>query len=209
MKDRKYFSIVLLAGAIVFIGSRVSSQEHAGHTHGEPQMTAEQMAEMQQWTKLGTPSEHHKHLNYFVGKWATVTKMWMGGPGSPPTESAGTSEIKWMLDGRYLMDTHKGSMMGQPYEGFGITGYDNFRNVYFSSWCSNMQTNMLTMVGSRHPETGVYTYFGEMDEPALNVIGRTIKYVTKVINPNKYVFEIIDLHAGDEYKVIEITYVRK
>ena len=39
-------------------------------------------------------------------------------------------------------------------------------------------------------------------------MGRTVKYVTRIINDDKYVFEIIDLHASDDYKVIEITYTR-
>ncbi len=106
------------------------------------------------------------------------------------------------------MDEHKGTMMGQPYEGIGMTGYDNYRNMYFSSWCSNMQTNMLTMAGMRHPETGVFTYYGEMDEPAIKVTGRTVKYVTRIKDTDHYVFDIIDLHAGDDYKVIQINYER-
>ncbi len=106
------------------------------------------------------------------------------------------------------MDEHKGTMMGQPYEGIGMTGYDNYRNMYFSSWCSNMQTNMLTMAGMRHPKTGVFTYYGEMDEPALKVVGRTVKYVTSIIDKDHYVFDIIDLHAGDDYKVVQISYER-
>jgi len=43
----------------------------------------------------------------------------------------------------------------------------------------------------------------------LNVAGRTVKYVNTIVNADKHVFEIIDLHAGDGYKVIEITYQRK
>ena len=90
----------------------------------------------------------------------------------------------------------------------GLTGYDNYRNMYTGSWFSNMSTNMLTMTGTRHPQTGVFTYYGEMDEPGIKVTGRTVKYVTRIIDRNTHVFEIIDLHAGDDYKVIEITYTR-
>jgi hypothetical protein len=134
--------------------------------------------------------------------------MYMGGPGSTPMVSEGTSEMKWVLDGRFVMDTHHGSMMGQPYKGIGLTGYDNYRNMYEASWCSNMGTNYLTMRGARNPKTGVFTYYGEMDEPALKVVGRTVKYVTRIVDKDHYVFEIIDLHAGDDYKVIEIAYER-
>ena len=47
-----------------------------------------------------------------------------------------------------------------------------------------------------------------MDEPMLDVIGRTVKYVTRIISEDEHVFSIYDLHAGDDYKVLEITFKR-
>ena len=178
-------------------------------TEGAPAMSAEDIAMMQEWMKLAAPGEHHKHLEHFVGNWDTTTKMWMGGPGSNAMESKGTSTVKWVLGGRYTMEEHHGSMMGMPYEGLGLTGYDNVKNLYVSTWSSNMDTQLLTMMGSRHPETGIFTFYGKMDEPSMNVHGRTVKYVTQIVDPNKHVFTIYDLHVSDDYKVIEITYERK
>lgn len=197
---------VLLVGLAALVAGWAAFE---GEGDGAPPMSAEQEAEMVKIMKLGAPGEAHKHLKYFVGKWRTKTKIWMSGPGSPPMESDGTSDMTWTLGERFILDRHHGSMMGQPYEGIGMTGYDNYRNMYVSSWCSNMGTNMLTMTGARHPETGVVTYYGEMDEPRLKVIGRTVKYVTRIIDEKTYTFTIIDLHAGDDYKVIEITYTRQ
>ena len=211
MKKRLWVGGAVLAslGVFAMLQSVSFAEEDKASGHGPGQMSPEEMAAMQaEWAKTTAPGEHHKNLDYFVGKWKTTTKMWMGGPGSPPMESPGTSEVRWVLGGRFLMDEHKGTMMGQPYEGIGMTGYDNYRNMYISSWCSNMQTNMLTMTGKRHPHTGVFTYYGEMDEPALKVIGRTVKYVSRIIDKDHYVFDIIDLHAGDDYKVIQINYER-
>ncbi len=48
-----------------------------------------------------------------------------------------------------------------------------------------------------------------MDEPMLGVVGRLVKYVTRIIDDDTHVFEIFDLHADDDYKVIEVTYERK
>ncbi len=193
----------LIAGAMFATAAVVSGGEE-----GDGEMTAEQAAVMAEWAKIAAPSEAHKHLDYFVGKWKTKTSMYMGGPGSTPMVSDGVSEVKWVLDGRFIMDTHEGTMMGQPYHGIGMTGYDNYRNLYEGSWRSNMGTNTLTMKGARHPETGVFTYYGEMDEPSLKVIGRTVKYVTKIVDKDHYTFDIIDVHARDDYRVISITYER-
>lgn len=173
----------------------------------EREMTPEQMAAMQESMKYMMPGDNHKHLEYFVGKWNTTTKIWPGGPGSTPMESAGTSEIKWVAGNHFLMEEHNGTMMGMPYQGMGFTGFDAWRNLYATCWISNMQTNLLTLTGQRDP-SGRFTYYGEMDEPSLRVTGRMIKSVTTIKGPDQYVFEVFDLHAGDNYKAFEITYTR-
>ena len=43
----------------------------------------------------------------------------------------------------------------------------------------------------------------------LDVSDRMVKYVTRIINENKHVFEIYDLHAGENYKALEVVYTRK
>ncbi len=207
-RNRMLVGGVGLLGVSAMLALTAVSRGQEGEKPAEG-MDVEQAAMMAEWMKLGQPSEHHKHLDYFVGNWKTVTKMWMEGPGKPPTESDGTSEVKWALNGRFTMDHHKGTMMGQPYEGIGFMGYNNYRNLYTGTWASNMGTELLTFKGTRHPETGVFTMYGEMDEPMLKVIGRTVKYVSRIVDKDHYVFEIIDLHAGDDYKVIEITYTRQ
>ncbi len=165
-------------------------------------------AAMQEYMKIAAPGEHHKHLEFFVGKWNTTTRMWMAGPESAPSETKGNSEVKWVLDGRFLMEEHNGQMMGMPYHGMGLMGYDNYRNMYTSVWVSNMGTNVTTMTGQRDPSGKVFTYYGEMDEPMLKITGRTIKYIATIKGPDQYLFEVIDLHASDNYKVFEILYDR-
>jgi hypothetical protein len=174
----------------------------------DKKMSEQEMAAMQEYMKIAAPGEHHKNLDYFVGNWNTVTRTWMAGPESTPTETKGTSAVKWILDGRFIMEEHKGQMMGMPYEGMGLTGYDNYRNMYTSLWTSNMGTNMIAMTGALDPSGKVFTYYGEMDEPMLKITGRTIKYIATIKSPDQYVFEVIDLHATDNYKVFEITYNR-
>ncbi len=172
----------------------------------DPAKMAEMMAK---WQKTTMPGEHHKALGAFVGEWDTVTKMWMGGPGTPPMESTGTSTVKSVLGGRYIQEIATGTMMGQPFEAIGHTGYDNYKNMYVFSWIDNQSTMMLTGMGMADPSGKVFTFYGQMDEPMLDVSGRTVKYLIRIINEDKHVFEIIDLHAGDDYKVIEVVYTRK
>jgi len=196
---------------LLFVAGPALAQEKSDKKSDESAPAAPAMPtpeQMQKMKQAMMPGEHHKALEPYAGTWNTETKMWMGGPGSAPMVSTGKSEIKWVLGGRFLLEEHKGTMMGQPYEGIGMYGYDNARNLYTMSWFSNMATNALHAAGSRPPGTNTTTFYGEMDEPMLGVYGRTVKYVSRLVNNDKVVFGVYDLHAGEDYKVIELTYTR-
>ena len=210
MRATKFWIGVIAVGVCISATSLVLSQDTGDKApEGTPAMSAEEMAHMQEYMKLMQPGEAHKHLQYYIGTWDTATNIWMGGPGTPPMASTGTSIFKSVLDGRWVKEEHSGSMMGMPYKGMGMMGYDNYKNLYVGTWFSNMGTEMLQMAGARHPKTGVVTMYGAMDEPKLGVHARTVKYVTTPTDDDHFTFTIIDLHAGDDYKVIEITYTRK
>ena len=224
MKSRiAFFAAVVLCGLIVW-ARPAQSQESKGDGTGMKAPSPEEMKKMQEgmkkWQDSIAPGKHHEALNHFVGSWKTTTKLYWGEPGSPAIETTGASDIRWVLGKRFLVEEHHGEMMMPdesgatemkkvPYEGIGTMGYDNLRNMYVSSWISNLQTNLMTMKGVADPSGMVFRAWGEMDEPMLDVYGRYVEFVTRIINDDKHVFEIIDLHAGDDYKVMEITYERK
>lgn len=166
-------------------------------------------AQMEAWRTLSQPGEQHKHLEHFVGDWDVTMKVYMTGPGSGAMESKGTASVKWVLGGRYLLEEYEGSMMGMPYNGMGMTGYDKGKNLYVTTWASTVDTQLLVLSGSRNPATGVFDYYGEMDEPMMNVFGRTIRNEVRVLDENTHVVGVYDLHAGPDYKVVEIEYKRK
>ncbi len=210
MRAKYSWTVAMAIGVCIATSSQALSQEEGSKENkGAPAMSAEEEAQMQEYVKLMQPGEPHEILKAHVGVWDTTTKMWMGGPGTEPMESTGVSTIKSVLGGSWVMEEHSGSMMGMPHNGVGMTGYDNYKNLYVGTWYSNMGTEMLQMAGSRNPKTGVVTMYGLMDEPPLNVHGRTIKYVTTPTDADHFTFEIFDLHAGDDYKVIEVKYVRR
>jgi Protein of unknown function (DUF1579) len=210
MRAKDLWIAVVAVGVCVAATGHVLSQE-AGEKapKGSPAMSAEEMAQMQEYMKLMQPGEAHEGLRSGVGTWDTVTKVWMSGPGTTPMESPGKSVFKAVLDGRWVQEEHTGSMMGMPYKGFGMMGYDNYKKLYVGTWYSNMGTEMLQMSGGRDPKSGVVTMYGTMDEPQLGVHGRTVKYVMTPTGDDHFTFAIIDLHAGDDYKVIEIAYTRR
>ena len=206
-------ALLLLIGTIgvLALGAAFAQQENAGINA--------QVAALQKWLSTLNPSKHHEKLNVLAGEWNTVTRMYFGGPGSPAVESRGTSAKKWILGKRHIMEEHKGFMMmpdletggmkKTPYEGIGFAGYDNYRNMYTGSWRSNLGTNVLSHTGSMGPKGKVLRSYGMMDEPMLNVIGRTVKYELVLVNKDQHILKVYDLHAGDDYLVFDITYTRK
>jgi len=184
-----------------------------------PAAAAPDMEEMmKQWMALSVPGEGHKRLEPLVGTWEASTKIWMGGPGTPPAESKGTETSKWVLGKRFILSEFKGQMAmpgadGQmqmvPFEGIGMTGYDNFRNMYVGTWADSMGTPILSMTGSADATGKIISMYGQMDEPGLKVVGRTVRYVTRIVDEDHHTFEIFDLHAGPDYKVMQIDYTRK
>jgi hypothetical protein len=217
MKNFKQVAVnVAVICVMCLVGRAVSQDKNAGAGAGQEMPDMATM--MKKWMATINPGPNHKWLDQFAGKWKTTTKMWMGGPGTPALETSGTAEIKWVLDGRYLHQEFKGEMMfpdetGQmkkmPHHGMGFTGYDNYRKMYVGNWQDNLSTAMLTFTGTKSPDGKTMTMYGQMDEPMLDTVGRMVKYVTRVESDKKFIFEIYDLHAGDNYKVIEVVYERQ
>jgi len=113
--------------------------------------------------EFGTPGPSHKVLDAKVGKWSAKVKMIS--PDSPPTESAGTSEVKWIMDGRYLQDTYTGDFMGQPFHGMGTTGFDIMKKKYVGTWIDSMSTAIAMSEGTYDAAKKTFTYSGESPDP--------------------------------------------
>jgi hypothetical protein len=190
----KYLMICLLiAAATGFIASHAVSQEQ------DPKMAEW----MQLWQKYATPGEHHEALAQFIGKWDTETKMFM--------TSKGSAEFKWLFPNRWLAQEYKGSMMGMPYSGFGIVGWDNYKKKHVQVWVDTLSTDMKLAEGVVvDPEGQVQVLYGTMDEYLTGEHDKIVKYVTRNIDKDTFVFEIWDMGMGAEGgKVIEMKYTRK
>lgn len=209
-----------VVGALTVSVASVIVMAQEGQPGGMKMPSADEMkAMMDKWQKAMTPGEQHKKLGEFVGEWDVTFKMWMMGPDSPATETKGSATVTSVLNGRFIREELKGkismpdmatgALKEMDYQGQGLTGFDNYRNTYIGSWADSMNTHMLRMAGTADPAGKVITMYGEMDEPMLSMIGRTVKYVTRIVDKDKHIFEIYDLAAGDNFKVLELTYTRK
>ncbi len=96
--------------------------------------------------ELGTPGEQHELLAKMVGDWTYTQKMWMA-PEAPPMETTGTMTAESMLDGRFVKATWSSTVMGQPFTGIGINGYDNMTKQFTNVWMDSMMTSIMMFTG--------------------------------------------------------------
>jgi len=173
----------------------------------KPEKPMDPQAMMELYKQLATPGEPHKLFASLAGSWATKTKEWME-PGKPPTESTGTAEMKTLLDGRFLYQEYNSQMMGQPYSGIGIDGYDNLRKKYVTTWIDIMSTGMFTMEGTASADGKTITLKGQHAE--LGGGQMTHRAVWTIVDNNTQTFDMYgDHHGGKEMKMLEIVYTRK
>jgi hypothetical protein len=164
-------------------------------------------AMMEVYTKLATPGAPHKVLASMEGSWDAEIKSWME-PNKPPTESRGTCEQRTVLGGRFLQQEFTGDMMGSPFTGIGVTGYDNHTQKYVSTWMDSMSTAILVFEGTASADGKTITQEGHYDTP----IKGPLKWrsVTRIVNDNIWSFEMYETgKSGKEEKMMEITYTRK
>src|SRR5262249_55616944 len=126
-------TLILRAAALALllccVGHVSSDDKDAKKKAGPPS----EQAAMEAMIKAATPGPEHKRLNDLAGSFTYTMKAWMA-PGQPPQESTGTSENKWILDGRFLAQTVSGTFAGMPFHGYGLSGYDNVQKKYVSVW---------------------------------------------------------------------------
>ena len=163
-------------------------------------------AMMEVYKKVGTPGEPHKLLAKLEGSWTTRTKGWL--EGKPAMESTGTCEQKLVLDGHYLQQTYTGDMMGAPFTGINLLGYNNHSKKYESVWLDSMSTAIYFFVGKATANGRTITQECSYDDPAR---GPAVwQSVTRVKDDNTLEFEMfITPKGGKKEKMMEMTVSRK
>src|SRR5437660_11710810 len=183
--NTRVISALIAAMAIALIASIASAQTPAPQPSTPPTSVtspavsapattsaspseAEMMKQMMELTKL---NENHKLLADLAGSWSTSVKMME--PGKEPTVSKGSVTYKSIMNGRYFVGDHTGSMKmpgadGKmkdfTFKGMSVDGYDNVKQKFTSSWMDNMGTGIMAMEGTYDPATKKLTYIGEREK---------------------------------------------
>ncbi len=206
-ETQKFFIAVALGATLIFAG-KVWAEDMPAAAEMSAEEKAKQDEMMAKWMEYATPNENHKALEQLVGNWDTSMKAWMPGK-ETAEESTGTSSVQWILGGRFIQQTFTGTHMGQPFEGIGITGYDNQKKKYQSTWIDNMGTGMMTATLNYDVATKTFAEEGSFSCP---MKGGDLNYraAIKIIDETHYSYEMFTTdEEGKESKMMEIQYTKK
>ncbi len=198
MRTARAFALMISAVALLASASAIAQPDKPA---GGPDPSG-----MEQMMAMTRPGPEHQHLAKLVGKWNAVIKMWMD-PAAPPMESTGVMEYMSVMDGRYLHGSFKATMMGMPFEGMSIDGYDRYRKQYFSLWFDNMGTGVIDQRGASSADGKTTTLEGKMFNPELGKES-PVRSVSTWVDDRTIRFEMFETKGGKENKSMEIVYTR-
>ena len=176
----------------------------------DPNEMAEMIKAMKEkYGKLLSPGPQHEQLGKLIGKWNVKAQMGMPADGAPAVKA--TAEYKWVIPGRFVSNEIKGSMMGTPFHGFTLIGFDNVKKKWTSVSVNDMNTSMTAASGTIVDPTGkLQVSYGTLDEYMTGEHDKAFKVVTRIKSDDEHVIEVWDLGVGETgMKVLQYTYTRQ
>jgi hypothetical protein len=207
MNRRLAIDLACAALAAALLAAPAAAQQE-GKAGQQPQMSAEEKAMMEAWAKAATPGKQHQWMASKAGKWEFSGTFWMD-PSKPPTSSSGTAERSLMLGGRVMGEkVSSPGMVGQPFEGYGLSGYDNVTQEFWGTWNDTMGTGLMISKG-KCDDKGACTFTAEFVD-AMTGKKKVSRITSRDEGPDKEVHEFFDKAPdGKEFKSMELVYTRK
>lgn len=167
----------------------------------------EEQAMMEAYQKAATPGPQHARMAEAVGTFDMVVKSWQS-PDAPPTTDTGVSTRRMVLGGRVMVEEAKATMMGQPFDGLGLHGFDNVSGRWWATWNDSVGTGLMVAEGDCDDQSAC-TFTGSWNDPIAK--GKvTARMTSRWTDANTEIFE---MHGpgpdGKEMKMMQITYTRR
>ncbi|NCI47370.1 DUF1579 domain-containing protein [Sediminibacterium soli] len=169
--------------------------------------SATQMAKMMEYA---TPGDMHKMMASWSGNWQGEMTVW-NYEGAAPQMVKTAASNSMAMDGRYQVSRHTGNMMGMPFEGMSIMGYDNALKKFTSSWIDNMGTGIMNTTGDWDAASKTLTSTGSMPDVCRPGKTCSVREVYTVVDDNTHMLTMYgpDPKTGKQFKMMEIKLTRK
>ena len=160
---------------------------------------------MEAMQRAMTPGGPHRDLADQAGSWSYVVTIFE--EGSEAMQLEGVSKKTMILGGRYLKEELRGEFMGMPFEGFGLSGYDNVTGEFRSVWLDNASTAIHYYTGHEKRD-GSQEFQSTMHDPATSTAIHT-RSVARTIDYDNHTFEsYLKLPDGTEQLHMRVEYTR-
>ena len=169
-----------------------------------PKGDAAHDAMMAEMMKYAMPGPQHAAIKNQEGTWNATVTSWVDGP--QPITSTGTETSTMILGGRFLETKFTGTYMGQPYEGWGLTGFDNKASRVLTLWADNMSTNWMSLTGTMSDDGKTMTCSGSMDGPSGKPMD--IRAETKFDSDTQMTYTMFGKMNGTDTKMMQIVYTK-
>lgn len=194
--------LVVLAGSVWFLQG--DKKPAAGQD--KPKAGAPAQGDGMQFP-MEKPLPEHLALKKCVGTWDCVVRSTMG-PGQPMMESKGSSTER-MLGDFVLIQEFKGDMMGMPFTGVGMVGYDAIDKKYWNTWADSMSSQLMVAEGTADEKSKVVTFTGECKDP-MTQKPMKLRMTLEHKDDNNRIFTMyMPGPDGKEFKGMSIDYTRR
>jgi hypothetical protein len=187
--------IGMAAATIVMLVGHATAQD-------KKEVTPPKVAE----TTVLAPGQEQNLLKQDVGVWDATIESTME-PGGKPNVTKG-SETNTLLGSRWLISDFKGELMGLPFQGHAVMGYDPAKKKYTGTWVDSMSTNISVLEGTYDPKTKTMTSW--MESPGPDGKPMKMRSTSEWKDDDTRIFT---MHSpagqGDEFAMMKITYKRR
>lgn len=174
-----------------------------------PKPSGDEQAMMDKMMKAAAPGPQHAMMAKLAGDWDCLVKFQMD-PSKPMQEEKSTATITTLMDGRYVQELSTGQMMGMPFQGMGIYGYDNVIGKYVSTWIDNMGTGIMKSEGKADDSGKSILWQSTMSDPMTGKVSKS-RMVTTIVDDDHHTMEMYGVPPGGkkEMKMMTIEYTRR
>lgn len=155
------------------------------------------------------PEKAHAILKDAAGTWDARMKLYAPGSDTPSSESKGVETNTMMEGGFFCLGEYRGELLGQPFVGKSVLGYDPEKGKYVGTWVDSVSARILAMEGTYDEATKTLTMWTESKDPAT---GKTVreKQVTRAIDHDTREFQMIQVgEGGKETVLMVVNYKRR
>jgi len=184
-------------------GTTTANRPRGGETPGTSRSDLSKEEMMKRVQETGTPGAGHEALQALEGDWNAEVHCFMD-PGAQAEVHRGTASVQSILGGRFLEEEFHSEMMGKPFTGRGIFGYDNTKQKFVSVWLDDMNTGIHVSEGRGDHGNKVISLEGKSNCAATGQQDVPMGQIIRVLSPDKHMVELYN----DGRKTMEITYTR-